>query len=148
MSFIPNYVNYFWFSSLILQGLIPIFEELFERVEHKLCLRHLYAKFKKKFGRGTQIRDLTMVAAKAAYIQAWDTKMKELKELNVKSWEWLSGIPTKAWCKHAFYFYPRCDVLMNNVSEEFNSNILLARDTPILTMCEWIRKYFMNMNAN
>lgn len=37
---------------------------------------------------------------------------------------------------------------MNNVSEAFNSTILVARDKPILTMCEWIRNYLMNKNAN
>ncbi|KAI5420213.1 hypothetical protein KIW84_044123 [Lathyrus oleraceus] len=40
-------------------GLIPVFKEIFERVEHRLCLRNL-SNFKKKFGGGTQIRDLKM----------------------------------------------------------------------------------------
>ncbi|CAK8573483.1 unnamed protein product [Lathyrus sativus] len=35
------------------KGLILVFEKLFERVEHRLSLRHLYANFKKKFGEGT-----------------------------------------------------------------------------------------------
>lgn len=37
---------------------------------------------------------------------------------------------------------------MNNVSEEFNITILVARDKPILIMCEWIRNYLMNKNVN
>ncbi|KAI5447366.1 hypothetical protein KIW84_014997 [Lathyrus oleraceus] len=98
-----------WFLTLLLENigqekrwifisdqqkvLIHVFEELFERVEHKLCFRHLYANFKKSFGGGTQIRDLMMDAEKATYIQVWDAKMKELKELNV-FWE-LVGIPCK-----------------------------------------------------
>ncbi|KAI5398069.1 hypothetical protein KIW84_063755 [Lathyrus oleraceus] len=73
------------------KGLIPVFEELFERVEHRICLRHLYANFKKKFGGWKQINDLMMVVAKATYIQDWDAKMKELKELIVKAWEWLNA---------------------------------------------------------
>jgi len=35
-------------------------------------------------------------------------------------------------------------VLMNNLSESFNSTILLARDKPIITMMEWIRCYLMS----
>ncbi|XP_058773017.1 uncharacterized protein LOC131647121 [Vicia villosa] len=58
------------------------------------------------------------------------------------------GIPPKSWCKHAFSFFPRCDVLMNNIAESFNATILIARDKPILTMCEWIRKYLMNRCSN
>lgn len=33
---------------------------------------------------------------------------------------------------------------MNNIFESFNAIILVARYKPILTMCEWIRKYLMN----
>lgn len=74
--------------------------------------------------------------------------MNQLKQIDKKAWEWLMGVPTKLWCKHSFSFYPKCDVLMNNLSESFNSTILQARDKPILTMVEWIRNYLMNRIAN
>jgi hypothetical protein len=45
-----------------------VFDELFERIEHRLCLRHLYVNFKKKFVGGALIRDLMMGAAKTTYI--------------------------------------------------------------------------------
>lgn len=129
------------------QGLIPTFEELLEGVEHRFCLRHLYANFKKKFGGGTLLRDLMMGAAKATYVEAWNVKMLQIKEIDGKAYDWLMAIPKKAWCKHAFSFYPKCDVLMNNLSESFNSTILLARDKPIITMLEWIRSYLMGRFA-
>jgi hypothetical protein len=131
----------------IVQGLVAVFEEMFQRVEHRLCLRHLYANFKKKFGGGTLIRDLMMGAAKATYYQAWEAKMSELKAHDKKAWDWLMGVPTKMWCKHAFSYYSKCDVLMNNLSESFNATILVARDKPILTLCEWIRNYLMNRTS-
>lgn len=37
-----------------------------------------------------------METTKAKYIQAWKAKMKELKGINVKVWEWLAKIPTKS----------------------------------------------------
>ncbi|XP_058765869.1 uncharacterized protein LOC131639388 [Vicia villosa] len=126
------------------KGLVSVFEAMFERIEHRLCLRHLYANFKKKFGGGTLIRDLMMGATKATYYHAWEEKMAELKKVDPKACEWLMKVPTKAWCKHAFNIYPKCDVLMNNISESFNATILCARDKPILTTCEWIRSYLMN----
>lgn len=57
------------------------------------------------------------------------------------------GVPTKWLCKHAFSFYTKCDILMNKIVESFNATILVDMDKPILTMCEWIRKYLMNMLA-
>ena len=125
-----------------------VFAEMFDRVEHRLCLRHLYANFKKKFGGGTLIRDLMMGAAKATYFQAWEAKMNELKAIDKKAWDWLMVVDTKTWCKHAFSFYSKCDVLMNNLSESFNATILVARDKPILTLCEWIRNYLMNRTSS
>jgi len=58
-------------------------------------------------------------------------------------------VDTKMWCKHALSYYPKCDVLMNNIFEAFNSTILVARKKPILTIAEWIKTYLMNrMSTN
>ncbi|XP_017416399.2 uncharacterized protein LOC108327178 [Vigna angularis] len=126
------------------KGLMLVVDDILNGVEHKLCLRHLYNNYKKKFGGGLLIRDLMMGAAKATYYKEWEKKMGELKNLNVDAFNWLMGIPTKSWCKHAFSAYLRCDVLINNLSESFNSTILLARDKPIISMMEWIRSYIMS----
>jgi len=127
---------------------LPFFDEILEGVEHRFCLRHLYNNYQKKFGGRVLIRDLMMAAAKATYYQAWEAKMEELKKINEEAHNWLVKIPTKCWCKHAFSSYPKCDVVMNNLSESFNITILLARDKPILTMNEWIRTYLMSRFAN
>ena len=73
-----------------------------------------------------------MAAAKATVHHVFIEKMEELKKVNELAC--LScEIEPQSWCKHAFTYYPLCDVLMNNLSESFNSTILLARDKPILT---------------
>ncbi|XP_052732381.1 uncharacterized protein LOC108344507 [Vigna angularis] len=127
---------------------MTVFDEILEGVEHRLCLRHLYNNYKKKFGGGVLIRDLMMGAAKATFKQDWEKKMGELSKVNIDAYNWLLAIPTNRWCKHAFSSYPRCDVLLNNLFESFNSAILLARDKPIITMMEWIRTYIMRRFAS
>ncbi|KAL0433472.1 UNVERIFIED_CONTAM: hypothetical protein Slati_2681500 [Sesamum latifolium] len=42
-----------------------------------------------------------------------------------------------------FSCYPRCDILLNNACESFNSNINEARDKLILSLLEWIMEYLM-----
>jgi len=54
-----------------LQGLITVFDEILNGVEHCFCLRHLYNNFKKKFGGGVVIRDLMMGVAKATFYAGW-----------------------------------------------------------------------------
>jgi len=89
-----------------------------------------------------------MAAAKATHYQDWEANMEEIKKVNQEAVEWLLAIPRKCWRKHAFNAYSRCDVLMNNLSESFNSTILLARDKPIITMMEWIRTYLISRFAH
>ncbi|XP_058756954.1 uncharacterized protein LOC131630180 [Vicia villosa] len=120
------------------KGLVSVFEEMFEQIEHRVCLRHLYANFKKKFGGGAAIRDLLMGAAKATYFQAWEKKMNELKQLDKKAWDWLMGVPTKLWCKHSFSFYPKCDVLMNKWKHNVMPNPRKRLDKETHFSGEWL----------
>ncbi|XP_057451399.1 uncharacterized protein LOC130743252 [Lotus japonicus] len=126
------------------KGLMEVFkEDMLHGSEHRLCVRHLYANMKTKFGGGVLLRDLMMGAAKATYEAAWKEKMLLIKDANDSAYQWLMEKPTSSWCRHAFSLYSRCDVVMNNLSEAFNAAIMLARDKPILTMMEWIRTYVM-----
>jgi len=54
---------------VLLQGLMQIFDEMLEGVEHKLCLRHLYTNYKKRFGGGVLIGNLMMAATKSTSYQ-------------------------------------------------------------------------------
>ena len=69
--------------------------------------------------------------------------MQELKDLDVKAWEYLADINPAQWCKSHFSSRALCDCLVNNSNESFNAMILEARDKPILAMLEWIRVRLM-----
>ena len=45
--------------------------------------------------------------------------------------------------KSQFKTNSKCDSLLNNMSEAFNSVIIEARAKPIVTMLEYIRTYIM-----
>ncbi|KAL2230834.1 UNVERIFIED_CONTAM: hypothetical protein Sindi_1677800 [Sesamum indicum] len=57
--------------------------------------------------------------------------------------EWLDDKPPTQWSRSHFETDIKSDVLFNNCCETFNSNILEAREKPIVTMLEWIRVYLM-----
>nr|KYP71449.1 hypothetical protein KK1_010708 [Cajanus cajan] len=128
------------------KGLIPVFEELIERTEHRYCLRHLYCNFKKKFGGGTLIRDIMMAAAKARYVEAWDEKMDELKKVNEKAYEWLNMVVDQQ-VKVKIFIRNYEDKILYDIVPMKSNHILLGRDKPIIKMFEWIRVYIMNRFA-
>ncbi|XP_075645374.1 uncharacterized protein LOC142616396 [Castanea sativa] len=90
-----------------------------------------------------ELKDALWRCARATTIKEFETRMQELKDLNIKAWEYLADINPAQWSKSHFSSRTLCDCLANNLSEPFNSMILEARDKPILAMLEWIRVRLM-----
>lgn len=82
-------------------------------------------------------------AAKATYTNAWEREMQEIRVISEGAYEHLLQIGAKHWSKSAFTSGPLCDTLVNNMSEAFNSVIVVPREKPIVTMLEDIRVYLM-----
>ena len=62
--------------------------------------------------------------------------MEKMKALNEDAYKWLEKMPPNTWVRPYFSAFPKCDILLNNNCEVFNSYILEARDLPILSMLE------------
>ncbi|XP_075675114.1 uncharacterized protein LOC142644369 [Castanea sativa] len=69
-------------------GLVETFKDLMPNAEHRFCVRHLHANFKKDFPRKV-LKDAMWSAARAATKNSFDFHMDELKKLDVKAYEWL-----------------------------------------------------------
>ena len=52
------------------------------------------------------------------------------------------------WSKSQSSFQLKCDILLNNMFETFNSVILDSREKPIMNMLEEIRTYLMTRWVN
>ncbi|XP_058216684.1 uncharacterized protein LOC131327546 [Rhododendron vialii] len=125
------------------KGLVETFKELMPNAEHRFCLRHLYANYRKKF-RGKELKDLMGMPASATTVWAHNHHIKTLESLDKGAHKWLKDIPAEQWCRSHFSPRSKCDYLVNNLSESFNNYILEARDKPIISMLEWIRRKVMN----
>lgn len=79
-------MNLFFF---VAKGLVQVFEEEYPGFEHRFCLRHLYSNFKEKFGGGTLFRYLMMDEVKETYFEHHESKMLQIKEVNLEAYEWL-----------------------------------------------------------
>ncbi|XP_051136523.1 uncharacterized protein LOC127255174 [Andrographis paniculata] len=69
--------------------------------------------------------------------------MDELKDLDSEAHKWFDDKPVAQWSWSHFKVYPKCNMLLNNVCESFNSAILDAREQPIFSMLESIKQYLM-----
>ncbi|XP_014495732.1 uncharacterized protein LOC106757562 [Vigna radiata var. radiata] len=128
----------FTFMSDQQKGLQLALEALLPKAEHRFCMRHLYANFRKKF-RGHTLKTLMWKAATSTYPQAWEREMLNMKEVNVEAYKHLIVIPPRYWSRSRFTGRAVTDTLVNNMSEAFNSVIVDARGKPIVTMLEEIR---------
>ncbi|XP_058202890.1 uncharacterized protein LOC131317348 [Rhododendron vialii] len=70
------------------KGLIEAFKRLMPNVEHRFCLRHMYANFNKTY-KGKEYKDLFWGAAFAYTVLEFNDKMAEIKSVDKKAHEWL-----------------------------------------------------------
>ncbi|RHN65625.1 putative transcription factor interactor and regulator CCHC(Zn) family [Medicago truncatula] len=138
----PRLCKTYTFISDQQKGLLPAMDELLPDVDQRFCVRHLYNNFRKRFP-GKKLKELMWRAAKSTYENAFLDVMKEIKEISEPAYDYLMLIPTKHWSKWKFSGDSKCDTLVNNMSEAFNSTIVIPRQKPIVTMCEDIRVYLI-----
>lgn len=124
------------------KGLVESFQILMPSTEHRFCVRHLYANFKLKF-KDQALKNLMWSAARSYLEDGFNQKMNEIKAISKEAYEWLVKIAPNQWCKYALSTRPKCDMLSNNLCESFNNYIKEAREMPILTMCEALRRQLM-----
>ena len=84
-----------------------------------------------------------MGAAKASTRAAFESYMKQMEIVSKEACDDLRGKSPMQWARHAFPYYPKCDMLLNNICETFNSKIVEAREKPLVNMLETIRRYLM-----
>ncbi|KAJ0585815.1 putative transposase, mutator type, MULE transposase domain-containing protein [Helianthus annuus] len=157
---VENKENWKWFLSLVRddiemesglgltlisdqhKGIIEAVKDVFPYAEHRQCVRHIYANYKKKY-RGEQFKNLFWKAANATTEEYFEKKMEELKNINKGAYTHLMERNPVTWSKAFFELNKACDAYENGMSESFNSRILSARRKPIITMLEEIRTFVM-----
>ncbi|XP_075644142.1 uncharacterized protein LOC142615291 [Castanea sativa] len=124
------------------KGLLPALAKVAPKAHTRFCVRHLYANFKKEH-KGKLLKDLMWVAARETTKLGFEAKIEMMRKVDVNAYGHLMGIDCAHWSRHAFSTWPKCDMLLNNLCESFNSKIVDARDKSILAMCEMIRRYLI-----
>ncbi|XP_016747054.1 uncharacterized protein [Gossypium hirsutum] len=132
------------------KGSIEAISLLFPNGESRNCARHLYNNFKNMEGfKGQGLRLTYWKAAKVTFPRQFEEAMSEMRSLSESAEAWLRDKDLRTWSRAHFSTRCKSDLLLNNNNECFNKDLLSlqivleARDKPILTMLEIIRRKVM-----
>lgn len=98
--------------------------------------------FRKNF-KGKTLKDQMWRCARASYIPAFNRELDTLNMISSDACEYLKKIDPHHWSRSHFKSQFKCDMLLNNLCECFNSIILEARTKGIITLNEAIRRMLM-----
>ncbi|XP_058726237.1 uncharacterized protein LOC131597563 [Vicia villosa] len=121
-------------------GLVPAIAELGPNVEHRLCVKHLYGNWKKKYP-GGHMKQLLWQAVRATVVPDWERAMQKIKDINEDAWKEIMEIRPSMWTRSAYRTASHCDLQVNNMCEAFNMAILEYRDKPVITLLEGLKHY-------
>lgn len=86
--------------------------------------------------------------AKSTYLQAWEREMRGMRFISQDPYLHMMKTPPRYWSRSYFRTTNKCDVVLNNMSESFNSVILNLMAKQLVTMLEEIITYIMERWAN
>ncbi|XP_059435186.1 uncharacterized protein LOC132168118 isoform X1 [Corylus avellana] len=112
-------------------------------VEHRFCVRYLHANFKGQGYKSKAFKDALWAAAQATDAPQFQHHMGVIKSMNSKAFDYLDKIDPRMWSRHAFSTNSKSNMLLNNLPMPFNAWVKEAREKPILTMMETIRRHLM-----
>ncbi|KAM0886359.1 hypothetical protein ACQ4PT_029736 [Festuca glaucescens] len=120
------------------KGLIKAVTKVFPDAEHRFCVRHLYQNFQKAGHKGEVLKNNLWAIARSTCVPKWQHNMDKMKAASQQAYEWVEELVPNTWIKAFFSDFSKCDMLLNNHSEVFNSYILQAIEMVILSMLETI----------
>ncbi|KAM0904344.1 hypothetical protein ACQ4PT_018059 [Festuca glaucescens] len=103
-----------------------------------ICLDGCHIKTKYKGHRGETLKNSVWAVARSTSVPKYKRSMDKLKAESEGAYSWIEELVPTTWIKAFFSEFPKCDMLLNNHSEVFNSYILEAREMPFLSMLETI----------
>jgi hypothetical protein len=124
------------------KGLLKTVNELVPNAEHRMCARHIYANWRKRYT-DKKLQKKWWRCAKASCRQLFNLYRAWLAEETPQGAEDMMKTDPQHWSRAFFRVGSNCDSVDNNMCESFNNSIMDARYFPVISMNEAIRKKVM-----
>ena len=124
--------------------MVKVIKELGHNVEHRLCVKHLYGTWRKKYPEA-HMKELMWMASQAITVPDWEKAMNQIKAYDANAWKDLDRLNHVAWTRSTFKLNTKCDLQVSNMCEAFNKAILEYKDKPIISFLEGIQFYIISI---
>ncbi|XP_015696575.2 uncharacterized protein LOC102717739 isoform X1 [Oryza brachyantha] len=128
------------------KGLEKAVDAAFNKVEHRECMRHLYANFMKKYQRPI-FSDHLYPAARSYTEDRFRWHMQQIYQVKLDAIEYLEKHHSRIWYRCGFSEASKCDYLTNNVSESFNNQIKGMKGLLLHELVDSLREMIMEKMA-
>lgn len=130
-------------SSDACKGLSAAMKEVFPGIEHRECMRHLWANFKKKYR--SDIYDKNMWPAARAYkSDKYHYHYNQVIAANPEVVEYMKDHHNLKWSRSMFSNDIKYDYINNNLAESFNKWIKI-KDLPPVELVDKLRQMMMDL---
>ena len=109
------------------------------KAEHRMCARHIYANWRKKY-KDHEYQKRFWAIAKAANKEDFNYNKARLAQLTPDGAKDIMRTEPVHWARAFFPTGANCESVDNNLCESFNNAIIESRFYPIITQQEMIRK--------
>ena len=125
------------------KGLINAIEKWTPKAEHRMCARHIYANWRKRF-KQKMWKKLFWRFAKSSSMNLFNYNLAKLRAQTPDGANYIMNSTNPVhWSRVWFKLGSYCDSVANNMCESFNHWVLNARFLPIISMLEGIRRQVM-----
>uniref|UniRef100_A0A0A9GRG2 SWIM-type domain-containing protein n=1 Tax=Arundo donax TaxID=35708 RepID=A0A0A9GRG2_ARUDO len=126
------------------KGLDAAVKEVFPGIEHRECMRYLWANFKKKY-RG-EVYDKNMWPAARAYkSDKFNFHFNQVVAASPDIIDYMNAHHNHLWSRSMFSNDIKCDYLNNNLAESFNNWIKKIKDLPLVKLIDRLRQMTMDL---
>lgn len=124
------------------KGLETAVHRVFPTAEHRECFRHMIMNFRKKF-HGKVFEENLWPTAYTYSPAKHNHHMKKIMEANPEAIAYLDEWHSNLWIRSKFSTTCKCDYVMNNIAESFNSMIKKLKGFPVLELLDSLREWLM-----
>lgn len=120
-----------------------VISELFSEVEHRFCVRHMYANFFDKGFKGKILKDLLQRATKSTTVANFRQWIQQIHQLSEVTYKWLMERNLSNWTKSHLRTHSKNDILTNNLCEVFNKMLINDKEKLIMARLKDMQLGFM-----